>query len=100
MSFADFEAKAERHKPRAAFLRSTSAATSRSIPSRIAGYCAANDIFLIEDCRPTRTGELGTAARPAPTATPAVYSMYATKTISTGEAACSSRTVRGGSARA
>jgi len=83
MSFADFEVKAERHRPRAAFLVHIGGHIAFDA-QQIADYCAANGIFLIEDCAHAhgaswhgRTagsyGDIG------------VYSLYATKTISTGE---------------
>jgi perosamine synthetase len=83
MSFADFEHKAERHKPRAAFLVHIGGHIAFDA-QRIADYCAANDIFLIEDCAHAHgaswngrtAGGYGDAG---------VYSLYATKTISTGE---------------
>jgi perosamine synthetase len=83
MSFADFERQAERHKPRAAFLVHIGGHIAFDT-QRIADYCAANDIFLIEDCAHAHgaswngrtAGGYGDAG---------VYSFYATKTISTGE---------------
>ena len=83
MSFEDFERKAERHKPRAAILVHIGGHIAFDA-ERIAAYCAANGIFLLEDCahahgadwngrRPGRFGDAG------------VYSLYATKTVSTGE---------------
>jgi dTDP-4-amino-4,6-dideoxygalactose transaminase len=83
MSFADFERQAERHKPRAAFLVHIGGHIAFDT-QRIADYCAANDIFLIEDCAHAHgaswngrtAGGYGDAG---------VYSLYATKTISTGE---------------
>jgi perosamine synthetase len=83
MSFADFEAKAERHRPRAAFLVHIGGHIAFDA-QQIAEYCAANGIFLIEDCAHAHgaswngrtAGSYGDAG---------VYSLYATKTISTGE---------------
>ncbi len=83
MSFADFEAKAERYKPRAAFLVHIGGHIAFD-SERIAQYCKDNDIFLIEDCahahgaswNDRKAGSYGDAG---------VYSLYATKTISTGE---------------
>ena len=83
MSFADFEQKAQRFKPRAAFLVHVGGHIAFE-SEQIAAYCAENDIFLIEDCAPAhgaswngrRAGSYGDAG---------VYSLYATKTISTGE---------------
>ncbi|HEY2594281.1 MAG TPA: DegT/DnrJ/EryC1/StrS family aminotransferase [Chloroflexota bacterium] len=83
MSFADFERAAERHRPRAAFLVHIGGHIAFDV-EQIARYCADNDIFLIEDCahahgaswHERRAGTWGDAG---------VYSLYATKTISTGE---------------
>jgi perosamine synthetase len=83
MSFQDFEAKAEKHKPRAAFLVHIGGHIAFDT-LQIAEYCAENGIFLIEDCAHSagaewngrRTGTYGDAG---------LYSLYATKTITTGE---------------
>ena len=83
MSFADFERKAELHKPRAAFLVHIGGHIAFDT-QRIADYCAANDIFLIEDCAHAHGASWnGRAAGGYGDA--GVYSLYATKTISTGE---------------
>ncbi|HEY2318055.1 MAG TPA: DegT/DnrJ/EryC1/StrS family aminotransferase [Solirubrobacteraceae bacterium] len=83
MSFADFERAAEEFKPRAAFLVHIGGHIAFEV-ERIAAYCAQHGIFLIEDCahahgaswNDRRAGTWGDAG---------VYSLYATKTISTGE---------------
>ncbi len=83
MSFADFERAAEQHKPRAAFLVHIGGHIAFEV-EEIARYCTENGIFLIEDCAHAhgagwhgrRAGTWGDAG---------VYSLYATKTISTGE---------------
>jgi dTDP-4-amino-4,6-dideoxygalactose transaminase len=83
MSFADFEAKASRYKPRAAFLVHIGGHIAFDT-EQIAAYCEENGIFLIEDCahahgsewNDRRAGTYGDAG---------VYSLYATKTITTGE---------------
>ncbi|HLH66269.1 MAG TPA: DegT/DnrJ/EryC1/StrS family aminotransferase [Solirubrobacteraceae bacterium] len=83
MSFEDFERKAQRHRPRAAFLVHIGGHIAFEV-QRIADYCAQHQIFLIEDCAHAhgaswhgrRAGTWGDAG---------VYSLYATKTISTGE---------------
>ena len=49
MSFADFEAKAEQHKPKAAFLVHIGGHIAFDV-EQIAAYCEENGIFLIEDC--------------------------------------------------
>ncbi|HET9073444.1 MAG TPA: DegT/DnrJ/EryC1/StrS family aminotransferase [Solirubrobacteraceae bacterium] len=88
MSFADFEAKAEAHKPRAAMLVHIGGHIAFDA-QRIADYCAAHDIFLIEDCAHAhgaqwRAGD-GTVTKPGQYGDAGVYSFYATKTVSTGE---------------
>jgi perosamine synthetase len=83
MSFADFEAKAEQHRPRAALLVHIGGHIAFE-SEEIAAYCRENGIFLLEDCahahgaswNDRRAGTYGDAG---------VYSLYATKTISTGE---------------
>ncbi len=83
MSFDDFQRAAERHRPRAAFLVHIGGHIAFEV-EQIARYCAENEIFLIEDCAHAhgaswhgrRAGTWGDAG---------VYSLYATKTISTGE---------------
>src|SRR6201995_2804827 len=83
MSFADFEAKAERHRPKAVFLVHIGGHIAFEV-EKIAAYCREHGIFLIEDCAHAhgaswnghKAGTYGDAG---------VYSLYATKTISTGE---------------
>jgi perosamine synthetase len=83
MSLADFEAKAQRHRPRAAFLVHIGGHLAFE-SEQIAKYCAERGIFLIEDCahahgaewKRRKAGTYGDAG---------VYSLYATKTITTGE---------------
>jgi perosamine synthetase len=83
MSFADFERKAERHRPRAAFLVHIGGHIAFD-SERIAGYCAEHGIFLIEDCAHAHGASWGDR-RPGGYGDAGVYSLYATKTISTGE---------------
>jgi perosamine synthetase len=83
MSFADFERKAERHRPRAAFLVHIGGHIAFD-SERIAGYCAEHGIFLIEDCAHAHGASWGDR-RPGSYGDAGVYSLYATKTISTGE---------------
>src|SRR6201996_5609798 len=83
MSFADFEAKAEQYKPKAAFLVHIGGHLAFD-SERIADYCAANGIFLIEDCAHAH-GASWNGRRPGSYGDAGVYSLYATKTISTGE---------------
>jgi perosamine synthetase len=83
LSFEAFVAAAERHRPRAAVLVHIGghiAFESR----RIADYCAENGIFLLEDCAHAH-GASWNGQRPGTYGDAGVYSLYATKTISTGE---------------
>ena len=83
MSFADFEAKAARHKPRAAFLVHIGGHIAFETEA-IAAYCAENGIFLIEDCAHAHGAEWN-GRRAGTYGDAGVYSLYATKTITTGE---------------
>src|SRR6201999_2272395 len=49
MSFEDFERKAEKHRPRAAILVHIGGHTAFDA-EKIAEFCAAEGIFLLEDC--------------------------------------------------
>ncbi|WP_249011951.1 DegT/DnrJ/EryC1/StrS aminotransferase family protein [Conexibacter sp. DBS9H8] len=88
MSFADFEAKAERYRPKAALLVHIGGHIAFDA-KRIADYCAAHDIFLIEDCAHAHGAEWrgsdGSVTKPGQYGDAGVYSFYATKTVSTGE---------------
>jgi perosamine synthetase len=83
MSFADFEAKAERHRPRAAFLVHIGGHLAFD-SDQIAAYCREHGIFLIEDCAHAH-GASWNGRRPGSYGDAGVFSLYATKTISTGE---------------
>lgn len=83
MSFADFELKARRHKPRAAFLVHIGGHIAFEV-ERISAYCREHDIFLIEDCAHAH-GASWNGRAPGTYGDAGVYSLYATKTISTGE---------------
>ncbi|MBV9424309.1 MAG: DegT/DnrJ/EryC1/StrS family aminotransferase [Solirubrobacterales bacterium] len=83
MSFADFEAKAERYRPRATFLVHIGGHIAFEV-DRIAAYCREHGIFLIEDCAHAH-GASWNGRRPGTYGDAGVYSLYATKTISTGE---------------
>jgi dTDP-4-amino-4,6-dideoxygalactose transaminase len=83
MSFEDFEAKAERHKPRAAILVHIGGHIAFDA-ERIAEYCAAEGIFLLEDCAHAHGADWN-GDRPGGFGDAGVYSLYATKTVSTGE---------------
>jgi perosamine synthetase len=83
MSFADFETKAERYRPKAAFVVHIGGHIAFEIEP-IARYCREHGIFLIEDCAHAHGASWnGQAAGTYGDA--GVYSLYATKTISTGE---------------
>jgi perosamine synthetase len=83
MSFADFEAKVARHKPRAAFLVHIGGHIAFEV-ERIAELCRAEGIFLIEDCAHAH-GADWSGRRPGTWGDAGVWSFYATKTVSTGE---------------
>jgi dTDP-4-amino-4,6-dideoxygalactose transaminase len=83
MSFEDFEVRAERHRPRAAVLVHIGGHVAFDV-EKIAAYCADHDIFLIEDCAHAH-GASWNGRRPGTWGRAGVYSLYATKTISTGE---------------
>jgi len=83
MSFADFEARAARHKPKAAFLVHIGGHIAFE-SERIARYCRDHGIFLIEDCAHA-AGASWQGRKAGTYGDVGVYSLYATKTISTGE---------------
>jgi perosamine synthetase len=83
MSLADFEAKAARHRPRAAFLVHIGGHIAFEVDA-IAELCRAQRIFLIEDCAHAH-GAHWNGRRPGSWGDAGVWSFYATKTISTGE---------------
>ena len=75
---------AERHKPKAAFLVHIGGHIAFEV-EQIAAYCAENGIFLIEDCAHAHGAVVERAASPGSYGDAGVYSLYATKTVSTGE---------------
>jgi dTDP-4-amino-4,6-dideoxygalactose transaminase len=83
MSFADFEQKAQRHNPRAAFLVHVGGHIAFDT-EQIAAYCREQGIFLIEDCAHAH-GASWNGRKAGTYGDVGVYSLYATKTISTGE---------------
>jgi perosamine synthetase len=83
MSFTDFEAKAEQHRPRAALLVHIGGHLAFD-SEPIAAYCRENGIFLIEDCAHAH-GASWNGRKPGSYGDAGVFSLYATKTISTGE---------------
>jgi perosamine synthetase len=82
-SFEDFERKALEHRPRAAWLVHIGGHLAFDV-ERIAALCREQDIFLIEDCAHAH-GASWHGRRPGTFGDAGVYSLYATKTISTGE---------------
>jgi len=83
MSFADFVAKAEKHKPRAAFVVHIGGHIAFEI-EQIAQYCRDEGIFLIEDCAHAH-GATWHGRRAGTWGDAGIWSFAATKTISTGE---------------
>ena len=83
MSFEDFKVKAEMYKPKAAWIVHIGGHISFEI-NLISEYCKENNIFLIEDCAHAHGAEWA-GKKPGSWGDAGVYSMYATKTISTGE---------------
>jgi perosamine synthetase len=83
MSFADFEAKVARHKPKAAFLVHIGGHIAFEV-EQIAALCRDEGIFLIEDCAHAH-GASWNGRRPGSWGDAGVWSFYATKTVSTGE---------------
>ncbi len=83
MSFEDFERQAERHEPRAAILVHIGGHIAFDA-ERIAAYCRDRGIFLLEDCAHAHGADWN-GARPGAFGDAGVYSLYATKTVSSGE---------------
>ena len=83
MSLASFQAQAERHRPKAAILVHIGGHIAFEV-EKIADYCRQHDIFLIEDCAHAH-GAAWNGRRPGSWGDAGIYSLYATKTISTGE---------------
>ena len=83
MSVEDFEKKAELHKPKAVWLVHIGGHIAFDT-EKIAGYCKANGIVLLEDCAHAH-GASWNGQKPGTFGDAGVYSFYATKTISTGE---------------
>jgi dTDP-4-amino-4,6-dideoxygalactose transaminase len=83
MSFDDFVKQAERHKPKAAFLVHIGGHIAFEV-QQIADYCREHGIFLIEDCAHAH-GASWNGRKPGSWGDAGIYSLYATKTVSTGE---------------
>jgi perosamine synthetase len=82
-SRADLEAKLQRHRPKAAILVHIGGHVAFQV-QEIAQLCAAEGVFLIEDCAHAH-GAQWHGRRPGTWGDAGVYSFYATKTVSTGE---------------
>ena len=83
LSANDLEAKIERHHPRACVLVHIGGHLAFS-SHRIAALCREAGVFLLEDCAHA-AGASWNGRRPGTFGDAGVYSLYATKTISTGE---------------
>jgi dTDP-4-amino-4,6-dideoxygalactose transaminase len=83
VSFADFEAKARRHKPRAAWVVHIGGHIAFEI-EQVAAFCRDEGIFLIEDCAHAHGADWN-GRKPGSWGDAGAYSFYATKTVSTGE---------------
>lgn len=82
-SYTDFVEKAERHKPALAYIVHIGGHIAFDI-HRIAEYCRANRIALVEDCAHA-VGAEWNGVKPGAFGDAGIFSLYATKTISTGE---------------
>jgi perosamine synthetase len=82
-SLADLEAKLRRHRPKAAFLVHIGGHVAFEVEA-IAELCAAEGVFLIEDCAHAHGADWH-GRKPGTWGDAGVYSFYATKTVSTGE---------------
>jgi perosamine synthetase len=83
VSFEDFERKAREHSPRAAVVVHIGGHIAFEI-EKIAEFCRAEGIFLLEDCAHAH-GASWNGRKPGSWGDAGAYSFYATKTISTGE---------------
>ena len=82
-SLHDFEAKLRRHRPKAALLVHIGGHLAFEI-REIAALCAAEGVFLVEDCAHAH-GASWNGEKPGAFGDAGAYSFYATKTVSTGE---------------
>jgi dTDP-4-amino-4,6-dideoxygalactose transaminase len=83
MSFEDFERKAEQYKPKAVFLVHIGGHIAFDA-EKIAAYCEDHGIFLLEDCAHAH-GASWNGRKAGTYGDAGVFSLYATKTVSTGE---------------
>lgn len=82
-TLAEFERAIAQHRPKAAFLVHIGGHLAFEVEA-IARLCAAEGVFLIEDCAHAH-GASWNGRRPGTWGDAGVYSFYATKTVSTGE---------------
>jgi dTDP-4-amino-4,6-dideoxygalactose transaminase len=82
-SFEDFVVKAETYRPKLAYIVHIGGHIAFDI-HRIADYCRTHGIALVEDCAHAAGAEWN-GAKPGTFGDAGIYSLYATKTISTGE---------------
>ncbi len=82
-SLHDFAEKLSEHRPRAAFLVHIGGHIAFEV-EQIADLCANEGVFLIEDCAHAH-GASWNGRRAGTWGDAGIYSMYATKTVSTGE---------------
>jgi perosamine synthetase len=83
MSYNDMVTKAEQFKPAAVWVVHIGGHIAFDI-ERIAKYCKANNIILLEDCAHSH-GASWNGKKPGEWGDAGFYSFYATKTITTGE---------------
>lgn len=83
VSFDDFEAKLDEHRPRAAVVVHIGGHVAFDI-ERIAALCEAEGVFCLEDCAHAH-GASWHGRRPGTWGDAGAWSFYATKTIATGE---------------
>ena len=83
MCFEDFKKKAEKYRPKAVWVVHIGGHIAFDI-EKISSYCRENKIWLVEDCAHAHGAEWN-GQKPGSWGDAGIYSMYATKTISTGE---------------
>jgi perosamine synthetase len=83
VSFADFERAVHEHRPKAAWVVHIGGHIAFDI-ERIAELCRAEGVVLLEDCAHAH-GAHWHGLRPGTWGDAGVYSLYATKTVSSGE---------------
>jgi dTDP-4-amino-4,6-dideoxygalactose transaminase len=82
-SFEDFERKLHQHRPKAAWVVHIGGHIAFDV-ERIAALCRAEGVILLEDCAHAH-GAHWNGKRPGTWGDAGVYSLYATKTVTTGE---------------